>query len=93
MVPCTNCQRSRSKHDQRLIAQGLVECKPSENPRVVMSAFWMFADHHACTEPFAIKASGLHIEAAWPLQFHPEAIAECGGYLPKSETDMKAITE
>lgn len=88
---CTNCQRARSKHDPRLIEQGLIECKPSEDPRVVISAFWIFAEQRACNVPFHIKASGLHKEAAWPLQFHADSIAQCEGYLANEGAAMHAV--
>ena len=89
MILCTNCQRVRPKHDQHLIDQGLIECRPCENPGVVMRAFWVFAEHQECNEPFHVKGSRLHKEAAWPFQFHPDSIAQCSGYLAKAELAME----
>lgn len=83
MTLCDNCNRSRSKHDQHLIDQGLIECKPCEDSSLIVRAFWTFAEQKSCSIPFRIEASGLHKEAAWPLQFHPDAIKNCSGYLAK----------
>ena len=83
MVLCANCQRVRPKHDQHLIEQGLMECRPCDDPSAIMRAFWTFAEQHVCSEPFYIEGSGQHKESAWPFQYHPEAIARCSGYLPR----------
>ena len=82
MTPCNNCQRVKPKRDALLEGKGLVECRPCEDSRVIVKAFWLFAEHHECGIPFHVKASGLHKEEAWPYQFHPDALEECDGYLP-----------
>ena len=85
-IPAKVKYTSRSYPKHELMEQGFVECRPSENPQEVIAAFWYFAQHHACEIPFHIEASNQHTEIAWPLQFHPEGVANCAGYVPREIT-------
>lgn len=60
---------------------GMVECKPSEDARVVLDAFSQFAAERQVRAPFKVVGVKGHDASAWPLQYHPEAIALCDGFV------------
>ena len=81
-VLCDGCIRRRPKSESHLAEQGLIECRMSGvDAAVVLAAVWRFAAHREVHEPFLVRGRPGTAQA-WPLQFQPSAIAECGGRQP-----------
>lgn len=73
------CARCRAKSDDSPSSAGLVECKASEDAGELLAAFYRFSTDRCVDVPFHVEAAAGHSQWAWPLQFHPAAIAVCAG--------------
>lgn len=79
---CDSCKRKRSKVEEHLAGQGLVECRlKGVDAGVVMEAFYSFASSKRADRPFVVEGRSEAV-AAWPFQFHPSAIRRCDGHKP-----------
>lgn len=81
---CDSCKRKRSKIEDHLAEQGLVECRLKDvDADVVMEAFYSFASGRKTVRPFLVEGRS-DVVAAWQFQFqfHPIAISRCDGHEP-----------
>ena len=82
---CEQCRRMRTKREDHLAEQGLVECRLKEVPAAdVLTAFDAFSKHKRVDSPFRVEAAAGVTSIAWPFQFHPRDIAVCEGRLAES---------
>jgi len=85
---CEQCQRMRTKREDHLAEQGLVECRLKEVPASdVLAAFDAFSKHKRVDLPFRVEAAAGVTSIAWPFQFHPRDIAACEGRLAQRAQD------
>lgn len=80
-VACERCSHCRSKKDEPVFRDGgFVECKPPVEPSLWLRAFYNFAANGEVKEPFIVSAIEGRARDAWPFQFRPENLAQCGGF-------------
>lgn len=85
---CEQCRRMRTKREDHLAEQGLVECRLKEVPAGdVLVAFDAFSKHKRVDSPFRVEAAAGVTSIAWPFQFHPRDIAACEGRLVERAED------
>lgn len=82
MVNCIMCNKSRAKREAHLADEGYIECRATHDASALMRAFNAYASARRCETPFLVIGIEGHPGSAWPFQFQPESIAQCGGLSP-----------
>lgn len=81
MVDCRQCIRCKAKPQDIEQLAGMVECKVSGDAGEVLAAFSEFSSHQMVRAPFLVKAVPGRRDCGWPLQFAPESVESCEGFV------------